>query len=42
MIFVSRNTEEMPDFISIKKEMKFLLKKLIYLTRRNGIVLKNS
>ncbi len=28
IVFVSRNSAEMPDFVSIKKEMRFLLKKL--------------
>ncbi len=42
MIFVSRNTEEMPDFISIKKEMKFLLKKLNIFDQEKWDCLKNS
>jgi len=32
---VARNTEQMPDFKDVKKEMKFLMKSLIYLNRKN-------
>ncbi len=42
IVFVSRNTEEMPEFISIKKEMKFLLKKLNIFDQEKWDCLKDS
>ena len=37
-VFVARSFEVMPGFSDIRKEMKFLLKKLDVLVRENGIV----
>lgn len=42
IVFVSRNTEEMPDFVSVKKEMKFLLKKLNVFDQEKRDCLKDS
>ena len=38
LVFVARNSPTMPDFYDIKKEMKFLLKKLKVFDEEKGIV----
>jgi len=35
LVFVARNTEQMPDFKDVKKEMKFLMKKLDIFEQEN-------
>lgn len=42
LVFVARNTEELPGFTEIKKEMKFLLRKLNVLNKEKLCWLKDG